>query len=376
MTKLIPITIFSVVMAMMSHRCSEYDYINYKYVRRERAYYIIMSIAMILFVGLRQHYNDTFLYVAIYKDTPDDIGLMEGIDWSKLGENPGFVFTNRLLRRLGFSVNSYLILFAIFSVGVPLWFIWKYSSDYTLSVWIFICFAGFIFTMAAMKQCMAMALCMLATHCVIKRKYIPFVLLILIAMTFHPYALMYFVTPFLLFRPWSSKTFIMLILAIFVGFSLKSIMGALLDMTTALGENYDESYLTGEGVNPMRLVVTSVPVLLSMVASKQIAETGDKPQYLIVNLSMLNAELMFVALFGDPNYFGRLANYFLPFQAVSIPWLITHFNPSSKRAMTIITAFCFGVYYVYSQAFHESFDAFYHGITLWDYIISLFTGGK
>ena len=376
MTKLIPITIFSVVMAMMSHRCSEYDYINYKYVRRERAYYIIMSIAMILFVGLRTFYNDTYLYMSMYEKTPKDIGLMEGIDWFQLGENPGYYFMNRVIKRLGLTVHGYLIFYAIITVGIPLWFIRKYSSDFTLSIWIFICFAGYLFTLAALKQCVAMALCMLAVHYVIQKRYIPFVLLILVAMTYHPYALMYLATPFLMFRPWSGKTFVMLVLTIILGFSLKSIMGALLSMTDMLGEHYNEQSFVGEGINPMRLAVTSVPVLLSLVAGQQISNRKDMQQNLIVNFSMLNAELMFVALFGDPNYFGRLANYFLPFQAISIPWLLTHFNPSSKRIMTVVTVVCFAAYLYYSQVIHENFDSCFRGITIWRYFEILITGGK
>ena len=376
MSKLIPITIFSIVMAMLSHRFSEYDYINYKYVRRERFFYTIMSIAMILFVGLRTYFNDTYLYMAIYEKTPKDIGLMDGIDWSKLGENPGYFFMNRVIKRLGFTVHGYLIFHAIISVGIPLWFIRKYSSDITLSIWIFICFAGYLFTLAALKQCVAMALCMLATHYVIQKKYIPFILWVLVAMTYHPYALLYFATPFLMFRPWGGKTFAMLVLAVCVGFSLKTIMGTLISMTDMLGEHYDKESFTGEGINPMRLVVTSVPVVLSLVVSRQISEKDDTPHYLIVNLSMLNAELMFVALFGDPNYFGRLANYFLPFQALSIPWLLTHFTPNSKRVMTILTAVGFGGYLFYSQVIHESFDDCYRGISLWKYFEILLTGGK
>lgn len=375
MSKLIPITIFSIVMAMLSHRFSEYDYINYKYVRKDRFFYTIMSIALILFCGLRTFYNDTYTYIMIYEAIPEGVDLFEGLDWTKAGENPGFHFSLRILRNLGFSTQSYLLLFSFIIVGIHLWFIREYSCDISLSIVLFITFAGYIFTLAAIKQCMATALCLAATHFCIKKKPVLFVTFVLVAMTFHPYALMYLVVPALKFRPWSGRTFIMLTLALLAGVFLQTFMGTLVNMTDMLGENYDASTFTGEGINPMRLAVTSVPVVVSLAAASQIRENEDEAQYVILNLTMLNAAIMVIALFGTANYFGRLANYFLPFQAVAIPWLITHFNPSSKRAMTVITTFCFGLYYIYSQSIHESFDANFYGITLWQYIESLVTGG-
>lgn len=372
MQKLLPVTIFSLIFVALSHYASVYDPINGTYLRKERFFYAIMSIALILFAGLRISYNDTVTYRGIYETIPSDIELTSEIEWTKIGENPGFVFVLRALRRWNFSTQSFIMIFSIFTVGTNLWFFRKYSCNLFLSVLIFITFAGYIFALAAIKQCAAMAFCLIATDRAIRKKYLSFLIYVIVASMFHPYALMYLVVPFLFFRPWSKYTVIMIAVFAVVGVSMQSMIGTLLNVTDMLGEGYDASSFNGEGVNPIRLLVTAVPTFLSLMTARQIAEAKERDQYMIVNLAMLNAEIMFVALFGTANYFARLANYFIPFQAVSIPWLLKQFNRKDKQTLTITASVCYLLYYIYSNSIHESFDAQYWDITFWEYLQSLF----
>ena len=371
MSELIPITVASIVLAWLSHRASVYDPIRCRYIKKDYRFYSMLAAAMILFCGLRTSYNDTWLYIHMYDTIPENINLFEGIDWLKLGDNPGFHLTNRVLKMLGFSTQSYLLFYAAITVGIFVWFIHKYSRNFPISIFLFVAFAGYIFSLAAIKQCVAMALAMLATDRALRKKYISFVLWVLIASTYHAYALMYLVVPFLIFRPWSFKTVIMLLVFAAAGVFLQSLLGSVLDVTDMLGENYDASSFSGEGINPFRLLVTAVPILVSYITRTEIAKENDRAQNLILNLTMLNGEIMFVALFGTANYFGRLANYFLVFQAVSIPWLFTHFDRRSKRFITSVAIVCYTLFFIYSQMYQGGFDTGYSSISLLEYIRSL-----
>lgn len=375
MSKLIPIMIFSVAMAYLSHCSSEYYTIENKYGRKDWVFFTIMAVGMILFAGLRTGYNDTGTYLHGYKQIDPTLGVFEDINWTKIGENPGFWVTNRILVKLGAAPQTFLMVYAIATVGIYLWFVRKYSCNLPLSIFMLITFAGYTFTLAAIKQCMAMALCMIATDRAIRKKYISFLVLVLLASLYHPYALMYLVVPLLTFRPWSYKTAILLGAFAVLGVSMQSLLGGLLNITDMMGEGYDAASFQGEGVNPFRLMAVSVPVILSFLARDSIAREGDKKQYVILNLTMLNAEIMFVALFGTANYFARLANYFLPFQALSIPWLFTHFNQKSKQFLTIAAVACYLLFFVYNFAIQENFDSIFYNISLWEYLEILFQGG-
>lgn len=376
MSELIPIMIFSVVMAYLSHCSSEYYTIENKYGRKDRVFFTIMAVGMILFAGLRTGYNDTGTYLHGYKQIDPNLGVFEDINWTKIGENPGFWVTNRILVKLGAAPQTFLMFYSIVTVGIYLWFIRKYSCNLPLSIFMLLTFAGYVFTLAAIKQCIAIALCLIATDRAIRKKYISFFVFVLLASLYHPYALMYLAVPFLTFRPWSYKTALMIGAFGLAGVLLQSLLGGLLNVTDMLGEGYDASSFQGEGVNPFRLAAVSVPVILSFLARESIAREGNKKQYIILNLTMLNAEIMFVALFGTANYFARLANYFLPFQAITIPWLFTHFNPKSKRFLTITAVVCYLLYSMYDNllSLGGQFNPQYNSISIWEYLEILFQG--
>lgn len=371
MWELVPITVAGVVLAMLSHYFSEYDPLRCRYRRRENFFYAILVVVMVLFVGLRTQYNDTDNYESFYNAMDPELGLFEQLSW-EIGENPLFALTNRILQKLGCSAQSFLLFYAAITVGLNLWFIRKYSCNVPFSVFLFLATGMFTFTMAAIKQCMAMAICLVAIDRAIQKKYIACVLWVLLASLYHPYALMYLIVPFLMFRPWSVQTVIMLAVFAVAGAVLDQLIGTIVDVTDLLGENYDAASFTGEGVNPFRVAVVAVPVLLALVTRRVIAQTPDRVQYLMVNLAMLNAEIMFVGLFGTANYFARLANYFLLFQAMAMPWLLTHFEPRSNRTMTWGALAGYSAFYVYSNAIHESFDYHYASVSVWDYLASLF----
>lgn len=372
MSELIPITVVSIVLALLSHYYSDYDSINARYRKKERFFYCVMAIALILYAGLRTIYNDTYTYRSIYNTIPRDTSLMGGIEWFKLGENPGFHFTNRVLVRLGFSTQSYLMFYSAITLGIYLWFFRKYTCNLPVTIFLFVTFCGFTFTMAAIKQCMAMALCMVATDRSIRGKHISFVLWVLIASLYHPYALMYLVVPALFFRPWSVTGVIVVILFACAGMVMESLLGTILNVTDMLGENYDADAFIGEGVNPFRLSAISVPILLSLLTRRQIERENNRTQYLMVNLAMLNGEIMFLALFGTANYFARLANYFLPFQAVAIPWLMNHFEQRSKKMLMSVAAVAYILFFIYENMYSGGFDNIFSSITLWEYLTSLF----
>lgn len=374
MEKLLPVSIFAIFMAVLSHQRSGYDPINGVYRHKERLFYAALSVALIALAGLRTFYNDTTTYLVGYEQLREFPERYQNLDRLKLGDNPGFIFAQGILLRLNASNQTFLMVFSIFTVGVTLWFYHKYSCNLWLSILMFLSISGYTFHMAAIKQCTAMAFCLIATDRAINKKYIMFVVYVLLGSLFHPYALMYLIVPFLFFRPWSKATLFMIAIFAAVGFGMESLIGTILNVTDMLGENYNATSFIGEGVNPFRLLVVSVPVLVAFFVKDQIGEKEEKDQYLLVNLAMLNAEIMFVALFGTANYFARLANYFIPFQALAIPWLLKFFDQRGRRSMMFLTVLGYSLYFIYSQAIHESFDSCYYGITLWDYLSELLEG--
>lgn len=374
MTKLLPVVVVALILAALSEQHSVWKpgvYGEKVYLKKDRLFYVIMSVILILFVGLRTGYNDTGAYKQAYELLPKDPSVFQGIDWA-IGNNPGFKVMNGILRILGVSTQNFLMFYAVLTVGIYLWFLRKYTADLWMTVFLFITMGTYTFTMAAIKQCVAVAFCLVGVDRALQKKWISYVFWTVLACTFHPYSLMYAAVPFLLFRPWTGRTFVMLLAFGIAGIGMESLLGSLINVTTMLGEEYTVEEFSGNGVNIFRLLVVWVPVLLSFWARKFWRRNPDEKENLIMNLTMLNAEIMFVALFGTANFFARLANYFLIFQTLSLPNLFKFFNEKSRKLLIVGALFGYAAYFYYEEAVtNGGFDAIYRGISFMTYLREL-----
>lgn len=375
MIKPLAITAICMVFALISHNCSDYSHSMERYRRKDKVFYTIMAVFLILFAGLRTWYNDTVTYLQAYGAMSTDGTVFDTVtDWS-IGGNPGFALVNSAMKHAGLSGQSFLLIYAAVTNGIYLWFIRKYTTDIWQSAFLFMIAGCFLFTLAAIKQCIAVAFCLLAVDQLLKKNYVRFALWVLVAVTFHPYAIMFAAVPWLAFQPWSRKTYISLVVFGLAGLLLQSLMGTIVDVTSMMGEQYDAASFSGEGVNPFRLAVTAVPLVISFLARFQIEdmdEDQEKANFLFTNLAILNAEIMFVGLFGTANYFARLANYFQIFQVLALPWLFRFFTPQSKRGIIGLAVVGYLLFSYYENGILRPFDNTYSYIPLVDYLKSLF----
>lgn len=357
MWKLIPIIVICLAIAFFSDRFSRKNERLTGYIYKEKFIWIIAVIVMILFAGLRIQYNDTGTYLAMYEATNADFDFSD-IEWT-FGGNFGFAIVNILLKSLGFSKSGYLMVYSIVTYSIYVWFIHKYSTDFLMSIFLFMCLV-FTFPLAAIKQCVAVAFCLLAVDKAINKKWFWFAFWILIAETFHAYSIMYLIVPIMFFLPWQDKRTMFWIVAFIVaGFLLRPMLGTLLESTESLGKDYTIENFSGEGVNPFRLLVSLVPLVMSFVLRKQINDPYyevNRAEELCMNLSFLNGEIMFVALFGTANYFARLANYFYIFPVIALPRMFNMVKPNWRVPMKVVAIACYAMFLYYGNAINYPID--------------------
>ena len=376
MKKLIPILVMSLVLAFLSQhrslrRVNKLDRVEYVY--KDRFFYFLLAFSMAFFVGLRTRGNDTYTYRLMYENMQpgqDPIQLAFSTD---LAGSPGLTWLTAVLRNSGASTQEYFMVCALVTVLTYHWFLRKYTTDIWLSVFYFITMGVYTFTMAAIKQTMAVAFLVIATDAAIERKWIKYAFWMVIAELFHPYAFIYLVVPFLAFRPWSQYTSLLLVGTLVMALSLSRVMGTIGDLTDALGFDYDDNAFSGEGVNIFRVIVVWVPLVLSYLCRGQLHYSQNRVQNMIINLSMMNSVIMFIGLFGTANYFARLANYFLIFQCIALPMILQQFTVSSERQLRILSEVGFLGYFYYSEVIaNGSFDSHYAFISAADFFRQLF----
>ena len=378
MKKLIPILVISLVLAFLSQqrsrrRVNSLDRVEYVY--KDRFFYFLFAFAMAFFVGLRTRGNDTYVYRQMYENMQIGLDPFYLLVTTELAGSPGLNFLTALLKNAGASTQDYFMLCALFTVLTYHWFLRKYTTDIWLSVFYFITMSVYGFTMAAIKQTLAVAFLMIATDAAIEKKWIKYAFWMVIAELFHPYAFIYLVVPFLAFCPWSRRTLLLLAGTLVMALSMSRLMSAMDELTSALGYDYGEGAYLGAGVNIFRVMVVWVPLVLSYICRGQLHYSQNRVQNMIINLSMMNSVIMFIGLFGTANNFARLANYFLIFQCLALPMILQQFNEKSERQLRNLSILGFSAYYYYAAAVaNGAFDNNYSFITVAEFFRQLHRG--
>lgn len=335
---------------------------------------IVIGVMMILFCGLRTSYNDTYFYLFSYTEHGQDLSQFLESDgvWS-LGANPGFNFLQAVLYTVT-DANPYafIMFFAVITLTLMLKFIKNYSSSFAFSLFLYMTFGGYLMAFAAIKQCLATAIGLWGVEFGLKKKWLRFVLLILLASTVHPYVLMFLALPLMNFTPWSGKTYASLALFGAAGVMLQFLFGAILSVTDILGEGYTEASVSGEGLNGFRFLVYAVPLILSYVYREKLFRDSTRAENIMVNFSMVCGEIAFVGLFGNANTFGRLAIYFITFEVISIPWMLKKIEPGGAGSLTVGAVIGYLAFFYYGNYMNKPFSDHYKRAALSEFFGSFF----
>lgn len=343
--------------------------------RTQRWMLICIVLVLTCFIGLRTHYNDTDSYRGNYEATQCFPEFWERFD-ATLGANPGFHICNAAMKTIGISWHGMFLIYSFITVSSALWLFKKYSLDFVTSLFLFFATNAYTLTGAALKQCLAIAIGSLAIPFALKKKWIIFGLILLLASTFHPYILMYSIAPLLTFKPWTRWTYVLIAGALLSGYLFERLVGVLIDMAALVGDEYTEEKMMGEGVNILRVLVSMAPVALSYLYRKDLFQKSSKQEHLFVNLSMINACVMFVGLFGSSIAFSRLAGYFTLMQCISLAWIISRLPDRDRRfwKTIMITGYC--GFFLYANVFASSLEKGLSRITLWEYITDFLPNWK
>lgn len=335
--------------------------------RRHRMIVCTLVIIILLagFAGLRTHCNDTGAYRHIYALITDSSWEMSD---KSVGSNPLFNWVNYQLKMHGVSTQNFLMFWAFLTVGCYIAFVHRYSANYSLTVFLLFTTGCYTFAFAGIKQAAAVGVAVIAVIFALKKKGLLFIVGIAIATLIHPYALMYLLVPFMEFRPWTKKTYWVLAIFLAAGFLLRPLIGTVVNITTLLGEEYTISSFTEEGVSIFRVLVCNVPLALSFIYRRRLFADSSKAENLVINLTMLNGAIMFVGLFGTANYFARLANYFLIFQSLSLPWMLKKIGGRDRKMLTALMVLGYLAYFYYANAINQPFDQDFARLSLSEYL--------
>ena len=325
-----------------------------------------------IFCGLRTWYNDTVTYIGIYETLTPAIDHFIHENTYTFAGGLGFAVLNSLMKTVGFSTQDYLMFYSVITSACYVRFVRKNTDNFPLAVFLMFTTGFYTFSFAAVKQCMATAICLLGLEFLFQGKRIRYISFVILASLFHPYALVYLLLLFMDFKPLAWKTYLYIGIFVAAGFGLNSMIGTIVDVATMMGANYDMTSFAGEGVNIFRVMVCFVPLAFAFLCGQDMFTHSTRTENILFNMAMLNALIMFVGLFGTANYFARLANYFLPAQVVVLPWMLKKLVRRDRQILTALCVAGYTGYFMYGNLIQSVFDNCFSKITFWQYLSSHF----
>lgn len=354
------------------------SYVFYKHYDVGKILFVILIIILVLFAGLRTRMNDTVAYINAFENkVASSVGEgLKSINWN-LGANPLFQVYQVLLKSFVSQNGQILILMTSFLVVTSMVrFMLKFSTNFGFSMYLFIAFTVYAFTMAAMKQTAATAIAIWAVPLFIEKKRVKAIIIILVAMLVHPYVVIYFAAFFFANRGvWNKTIYITLALVIIASFSFTSIMTQILNIAESFGDVYDAKWFSaGTGVGMFRILSYTIVPIISFLFRNNIKKESNAIQDLFINLSVFAMGLSILSGFGGSVLIGRLPNYFDIFICLSLPYVIQFGDENFSKYKNVVVIVLMLAFVVFYQTYYNKYFAYMeHPITDPVYIrVSLF----
>ena len=334
--------------------------------------YLLLVMILVLFTGLRTSYNDTWNYISDYKAAPTLFEFLAEPKNLNPFKNPIFYLYQSLLRTLGFDAKMLIFLSSLFAQVYFILFFKRYSEKFVFSIFLYFTLGTFVFSLAAIKQVLAMAVLTLAFPYLEKKKWLPYFFLVIVAMLIHTYALAFAVLPFFSVRPWRKFTFLFVLGMVIVMLNFEEAITAFMEQANDLGKTLaDEEIFDNQQVNILRLSVYAVTPLISLVFQKWVLHDASKTDNVLIHMSIISLAFMSMGTQTGANMFGRMGNYFELGTICCLPKMLDNiFDKRSCSLVSGIAIVCFMAYFVYANAININFDQAYQSISLWKFLFA------
>lgn len=313
---------------------------------------------LIIWAGFRKDVGDTGLYTALFERMPTSFSEWKSY-LNSINKDPGFSILGLIIKRfLGNRSEVYFLIIAVFQ-GISLAKILrKYSCDYWFSIFVFIASTDYISWMLnGMRQFTAVMIVFSATDWILERKYLRVVLVILLAYTIHGSALLMLPVMFIITgKAWNFRTIASLFVVILILAYVDRFTDIIRDLTADTQyknvvsdwESWDD-----DGTNPIRVLVYSIPAILSLVGYRYIRAEDNPIINLSVNASIVSSGLYLVSMVTSGIFIGRLPIFVsLYATGILLPWEIDHmFTENSAKVIKIIAFMAFSAFFYYQMHF-------------------------
>ena len=328
---------------------------NEIYENRSQLFFALTAFsAIIFFAGMRSYVGDTNAYIGMFNNYPI-LSNAHDVIFDESAREPGFRLFSILIKTyISNDPNTWLFIIATISgIGI-LYPLYKYSCNFGMSVFLFMTTCQFSWMFNGMRQFLVAAILFACTPLILKKKPIPYIIIVLILSSFHTSALIMMPAYFIVdSNPWSKKTMLFvggIILAMLFTSQFTSILDTVVE-NSDYASSMDEFKDTDDGTNPIRILAESVPVIIAFLYRKKIKDKLTPVIKISINMSLIASGLYIISKIAKSGIMlGRLPIYFSLYNLILLPWLLKNlFEKKEKRLITFTAIVCYLVFFYYQM---------------------------
>lgn len=361
MSEFIVILLWLLLLAFVDSKkiVKHYELVNGKVVCRYRVWFAILTFLPIIWMVANRTlwFGDTIVYRNNFRVMPDTIwGIPEYLQG--ISKDKGFSVLAILIKCIvGKNHVFYFLVLAIIQASSLIFVYRKYSSEYVLSVALFVLSTDYVAWMYnGIRQFTAVTVIFGATTLILKKKYGALILIILLASTFHQSALI--MIPLVLIcsgKAWNRKTLIFIAMALvailFVG-EFTNLLDNALEETQYVNVVSDFKESKDDGTNPLRVLLYSIPAILAFMGRDRIRKENDSLINLCTNMSIVTMGLYVISMFTSGIFLGRVPIYASLYSYILLPWEVRYlFAPQSRRIVLLGLLGIYLLFYYFQMHF-------------------------
>lgn len=314
----------------------------------------IVFLPLIIWAANRGDFADTYNYVYAFKEMPEYFREIPEY-MSTIIKDEGFYFLSAIIKGvIGNRVRLYLFIIALVQAILLIRVYRRYSTKYVVSFFLFIASTDYLSWMFnGIRQFTAVTITFACFELILKKKYVQTAIIICLASLIHGSALL--VLPFIFIaqgRPWNKKTIffiISIIIAVLFIDRFTNVLNIMLMETQYKNVVSDWKEFQDDGTNVLRVLVYSVPAILSLIGRKYIEKENDPVINLCTNMSIASMGFYIISMVTSGIFIGRIPVYFSLYSYVLLPWEIEYmFTKKSAQLVYILMIGSYLGFYLYS----------------------------
>lgn len=315
---------------------------------RAAKFLVFLTFGYIIFwAGIRNRFVDTAAYISKFIGTQwQDLYSLE------ISFDSGWGFDLLMILFKTFISDNYhawLMFLAIISGTCLAIVFWRYSSNYYYTLFLFLSMIGFTWLMNGIRQFLAVAIIFACTPLLEKKRWLPYCIVVLLCVTIHATCIIMIPAYFVVHgKPWTKKTMLLIVATILILFftsKFTNLMDSVLADTKWADVTANTEFAADDGVNPLRVLVFSVPTILAFIGRKRMNDENVIVQ-IMTNMSILTTCIYAVGMVTTGVLFGRLPVYIELYSYILLPYVINKsFTKNSRLLLYVASIVCYLFYF-------------------------------